>query len=91
MCVSVCVPAQKFIVARFQKRRGEEQQGFRSGRSCIDAMVIMRQLKEKMFGIRVKTQTIQKVRLDLNGSSAICNPLCVHSQLFNAYFEVKFK
>jgi hypothetical protein len=50
-------------------------------------MVIMRQLKEKMFGIRVKTQTTQKVRLDLNSLFVIFNPLCVHSQLFNAYFE----
>jgi hypothetical protein len=35
-----------------------------------------------------KTQTTQKVRLDLN---MIRNPWCVHNRLFNANLEDKFK
>jgi hypothetical protein len=40
---------------------------------------------------RVKTQTIQKVRLHLNIWSVICNPWCIHNLLFNGNFEDKFK
>jgi hypothetical protein len=40
---------------------------------------------------RVKTQTTQKVGLDLSNWSVICNPWCVHNWLFNAYFVDKFK
>jgi hypothetical protein len=39
----------------------------------------------------VKTHTTQKVRLDLNSWSVVCNPWCVHNRLFNANFEEKFK
>jgi hypothetical protein len=39
----------------------------------------------------VKTQTKQKVRLDLNSWSVICNPWCVHNRLFKANFEEIFK
>jgi hypothetical protein len=35
----------------------------------------------------VKTQTTQKVRLDLNSLSVICNPWCDHNRFFKAYFE----
>jgi hypothetical protein len=33
---------------------------------------------------KVKTQTTQKVRLDLNSWSVICNPWCIHNRLLNA-------
>jgi hypothetical protein len=40
---------------------------------------------------RVKTQTTEKVKLDLNIWSVICNLWCVHNRLPNANVEDKFK
>jgi hypothetical protein len=40
---------------------------------------------------RVKTQTKQKVRLDLKSWSVICNPWCVHNRLFQVNFQENFK
>jgi hypothetical protein len=40
---------------------------------------------------RVKTQTTQKVRLDLFTWSVMRNPWCVHNRLFNSYCDEKFK